>query len=155
MLQETFRSRTRIATALLLCASLLLSGFATDHARAGENAKRRGEMLELTNDARSRRERDELKLDRELSRYAIKHSRAMARDGNLFHSSNLADKLKGREWSMGGENVGVGSSLTDLQAAFMGSKAHRKNILHRGYDHTAIGVVQSDGNFWVTVIFYG
>ena len=56
---------------------------------------------------------------------------------------------------MGGENVGVGSSLTDLQAAFMASKVHRQNILQEGYDHAAVGVYESDGAFWVTVIFYG
>ncbi len=37
----------------------------------------------------------------------------------------------------------------------MGSKTHRRNILRNGYDHAAIGIVKSDGNLWVTVIFYG
>jgi uncharacterized protein YkwD len=37
----------------------------------------------------------------------------------------------------------------------MASKPHRKNILQSGFDHVALGVVKSDGNFWVTVIFYG
>ena len=155
MTQVLNRSRTRIAAVLLLCCSLLLTGVATDQARAGETASDRAQMLRLTNRARDDNDRDALALNRTLSRYALRHSRRMAEEGELFHTKDLADKLKGLDWSMGGENVGVASSLDDLQAAFMGSKPHRDNILCDGYDHTAIGVVQSDGNLWVTVIFYG
>jgi uncharacterized protein YkwD len=155
MTQAMVRSRSRIAAVLLLSVSLLLSGIATDHARAGEVARNRAEMLRLTNEARDRNDVAALELDRQLSRYAVRHSRAMAEAGELFHTKNLAAKLKGRTWSAGGENVGVAASLEDLQAAFMASKPHRANILDEDYAHTAIGVVQSDGRFWVTVIFYG
>jgi uncharacterized protein YkwD len=79
----------------------------------------------------------------------------MADAGYLYHSEDLTDVLDGVDWSMGGENVGVSSTLDDLQAAFMASKPHRKNILQEGFDHVALGVVKSDGNLWVTVIFYG
>jgi len=149
------RSRHRVAVVLLLVLPLLLSGVATDHARAGAVARNRDRMLQLTNEVRTDRDRQVLELDSQLSRYALRHSRAMAEAGYLFHTGDLAARLKGRDWSMGGENVGVGSSLDDLFAAFMGSKFHRKNILRRGFDHAAIGVVKSDGNLWVTVIFYG
>jgi uncharacterized protein YkwD len=155
MAQVIHRSRSRIAAALLLSVSLLISGFATDHARAGEVARNRAEMLRLTNEARDHKGRDALELDGALSKYAMRHSRAMAGEGELFHTEDLAAKLKGREWSVGGENVGVASSLSDLQAAFMASKPHRGNILREDFEHTAIGVVKSDGSFWVTVIFYG
>jgi uncharacterized protein YkwD len=154
MVRERSRSRMRIAAVLLLSASLLLSGFATDHARAGES-KDRQEMLQLTNQARDLKGRDDLRLDRALSRYAVRHSREMADQGSLFHTADLAGVLGGRDWSMGGENVGVSSSLIDLQAAFMASRVHRQNILQAGFDHAAIGVAESDGEFWVTVIFYG
>jgi uncharacterized protein YkwD len=154
MAQAT-RSRTRIAAVLLLCSCLWLTGTATDRARAVEPAKHRSELLQLTNEARDHKDRAALVLDAKLSRYAVKHSREMAEAGGLFHTEDLADKLGQRDWSMGGENVGYGSSLTDVQAAFMGSKFHRRNILQTGFDHTAIGVVESDGNLWVTVIFYG
>lgn len=148
-------TRTRIAAVLLLCVCLWLSGTATDQARAGESAQRRAELLQLTNEARDHKDRAALALDAKLSRYAVKHSRAMAEAGGLFHTEDVADKLGQRDWSMWGENVGYGSSLTDVQAAFMGSTPHRRNILRAGFDHTAIGVVESDGNLWVTVIFYG
>jgi len=140
---------------LLMLVSLLWSGIATDHARAGAAQERRSEMLQLTNEDRADKDRKALKLDRELSRYATKHSREMADAGYLYHSEDLMGVLDGVEWSMGGENVGVGSSLTGLEDSFMASKPHRRNILQKGYDHVALGVVKSDGSLWVTVIFYG
>ncbi|HZD18896.1 MAG TPA: CAP domain-containing protein [Actinomycetota bacterium] len=155
MVRATARVRHRIAVVLLLVLPLLLSGIATDHARAGAAARNRERMLQLTNEVRTDRNRRALELDAELSRYALKHSRDMAEAGSLFHTEDLAARLKGRDWTMGGENVGVASSLSDLLAAFMGSKPHRRNILRRGFDHAAIGVVKSDGSLWVTVIFYG
>jgi uncharacterized protein YkwD len=79
----------------------------------------------------------------------------MASKGYLFHTADLAAVLKGRDWTIGGENVGVGSALTDLEDAFMASKLHRQNILRTTFDDAAVGVFKSDGEFWVTVIFYG
>jgi len=145
----------RTAAGFLLVLALLASGIATDHARAAASSDRREQMLSLTNEDRAEHGKKVLALNAKLSRYATKHSRAMAAAGYLFHSEDLADELDGLDWSMGGENVGVGSSLTDLQDAFMASKPHRHNILRKRYDHAAIGIVKSDGTFWVTVIFYG
>ncbi len=155
MARVSWRSGSRIAAVLLLSVSLLLTGFATDHARAGQAAHDRSVMLQLTNEARAMKHRDALELDRQLSKYALRHSRAMAANQELFHSTDLAGVLGGRDWSIGGENVGYASSLDDLQASFMGSRLHRRNILRSEFDHTAIGVVASDGKLWVTVIFYG
>lgn len=149
------RSRHRVAVVLLLVLPLLLSGVATDHARAGAVARNRDRMLQLTNQVRTDRSRDVLELDSQLSRYALRHSRAMAEAGYLFHTDDLAARLTGRDWSIGGENVGVGGSLESLEDAFMASKAHRQNILRRPYANAAFGIVRADGRIWVTVIFYG
>lgn len=145
----------RAAAGFLLVLALLASGIATDHARAAAPRARMEHLLALTNDARAEHGRSALALNAKLSRYAQAHSRQMAEEGRLFHSEDLAAVLDGLDWSVGGENVGVGSSLTDLQDAFLASKPHRRNILRKAYDHAAIGIVKSDGNLWVTVIFYG
>ena len=156
MSQVIVRSRRGgAAVAFLLALVLLSSGIRTDQARAAVAKKPQKELLSLTNGARSEHGKSALALNARLSRYATKHSRAMADKGYLFHTADRAAKLKGLDWSMGGENVGVASSLTDVQAAFMASKDHRRNILQKVYDHAAIGVVESDGVIWVTVIFYG
>lgn len=152
---EIRRRGGRAALGLLLLVGLLVSGVETDHARAAASHRRAERLLALTNEARVEHGRRALALDAGLSRYAKRHSRAMAEAGELFHSEDLAAVLDGREWSVGGENVGVGTSLAGLQRAFLASKPHRRNILRRTYDHAAIGIVRSDGNIWVTVIFYG
>ncbi len=152
------QARSRIGNAVVGCflvLALLVPGIATDHARAAATTRRVERMLAITNDDRVERDRRALALNARLSRYAKRHSRAMAEAGYLFHTQDLAGKLRGLDWSLGGENVGVASSLRDLQQAFMASPPHRRNILQRRFDHAAIGVVMSDGRLWVTVIFYG
>jgi uncharacterized protein YkwD len=147
------RGSARVALALLIV--LLAQGVAADRASASSDHRRRAHMLSLTNDDRVERDKAALKLNAALSRYAKRHSRQMATKGYLFHSADLASKLKGLDWSIGGENVGVGSTLDGLEGAFMNSPPHRKNILRTAFDHAAVGVIHSNGSFWVTVIFYG
>jgi uncharacterized protein YkwD len=149
------RSWRRPALALLLVLAFFTSGIVTDRSPADAAPRWRAQMLQLTNEAREDADRDPLELDIELSEYARRHSRDMAEDGELSHTANLADKLKNVDWTIGGENVGVCSSLADVQDAFMASRPHRRNILRREFDHAAIGVYKSGGNLWVTVIFYG
>jgi uncharacterized protein YkwD len=146
-------NRSRMALVFLLAAVLVSSGIAITPAHAGTGL--RGQMAPLINDDRVDRDRSALKLDLELSRYARRHSQDMADAGALFHTSDLAAKLKGKHWSIAGENVGVAPNLQDLEEMFMASTPHRRNILNRRFDHFAVGVVESHGNFWVTVIFYG
>ncbi|HJU57349.1 MAG TPA: CAP domain-containing protein [Actinomycetota bacterium] len=149
------RMRRPGAFALLLVASLLVQGFAVAPSRAGDTLQNRAEMLQLMNEDRADRNRDALRLNDELSRYARRHSREMAESGQLFHTPDLAGKLRGLNWSIGGENVGVGPSLEALEDAWMASRPHRRNVLRAGFLRTAVGVVEAGGRFWVTVIFYG
>ena len=153
MAKSVGRSRRRMALAFLLAAVLVSSGIGITPAHAGTGL--RAQMVPLINDDRADKDRTALELDLELSRYAKKHSQDMADAGGLFHTSDLAAKLKGKHWSIGAENVGVAPDLRDLEDMFMASTPHRRNILNREFDHFAVGVVESDGNFWVTVIFYG
>jgi uncharacterized protein YkwD len=149
------RRRGPAGVALALFIVLLAQGVTADRASASSDHRRRAHMLSLTNDDRVQRDKATLKLNAALSRYAKRHSRQMATKGYLFHTADLASKLKGLDWSIGGENVGVGSTLDGLESAFMKSTPHRKNILRKPFDHAAVGVIHSNGSFWVTVIFYG
>ena len=149
------RNRHRSALVFLLVAALLATGVVFAPSQADAADTRRARMVRLTNDDREARDRRALDLDALLSRYAKRHSRDMAEAGQIFHTEDLAAKLRGRDWSIAGENVGMGTSLDGLEEAFMASKPHRRNILRRDYDDVAVGVVESDGNLWVTVIFYG
>jgi len=141
--------------ALLLVASLMA---ASAPARAaGERFTRRLHMLSLTNQARESHDRADVKLNWLLSRYARHHSLEMANKGYAYHSDDdtLVDILSPYHFSVGGENVGVGSTVDGLQDAFMASPPHRENILRTAFDHVAIGMASVDGHLWVTVIFYG
>jgi uncharacterized protein YkwD len=128
-------------------------------ARTAEEARTelRREFLRLTNEDRAEHDRRELRLAQLVSRYATRHSGEMADAGRIFHSSEdeLRQALAGVDWSYAGENVGVGSSLENLQGAFMASPDHRANVLRRPYDHAAVGVVVARDRVWVTVVFYG
>lgn len=93
-----------------------------------------------------------LSLDPELSKAARKHTREMIDLNSLHHTSSEALRNRVTNWSILGENVGVGSTVTTLHAAFMDSPAHRDNILHRSFKHLGIGVGTKD-RMWVTVIF--
>jgi uncharacterized protein YkwD len=78
----------------------------------------------------------------------------MAGQGRLYHSSDLTRRVS--NWRYLGENVGVGPSIEDLQDAFMGSPPHRRNILKNAYDDVGVGIVKdSNGTYWVTVVFRG
>ena len=149
------RGRGLAGIALALLIVLLAQGVSADRASASSDHRRRAHMLSLTNDDRAQRDKAALKLNAALSRYAKHHSRQMATKGYLFHTADLPSKLGGFDWSIGGENVGVGSTLDGLEGAFMNSPPHRKNILRTAFDHAAVGVIHSNGSFWVTVIFYG
>jgi uncharacterized protein YkwD len=148
------RGRRTATIALLLLVAFLALGVRADSADAA--TRHRDTMLSLTNADRASHDRSALSLDEDLSLYAKQHSKDMAHAGYLFHTADLAARLKGVDWSIGGENVGVGSSLDGLESAFMHSTMHRRNILRSSFDHSAVGVyVDGDGDYWVTVIFYG
>jgi uncharacterized protein YkwD len=145
-----------VLVALLLAASLM-AGFAPTPAAAGERFTRRLHMLSLTNQARESHDRADVKLNWLLSRYARRHSLEMASKGYVYHSDDdtLISILSPYHFTIGGENVGVGSTVDGLQDAFMASPPHRENILRTAFDHVAIGMASVDGHLWVTVIFYG
>ena len=106
---------------------------------------------------RESHDRADVKLNWLLSRYARHHSLEMASKGYLYHSDNdtLVNILSPYHFSIGGENVGVGTTVDGLQDAFMASATHRENILRTAFDHVAIGMARVDGHLWVTVVFYG
>lgn len=94
-----------------------------------------------------------MRLDPELSKAARLHTHEMVNNDNLYHTPS--DKLRKRvtNWTVLGENVGVGGTVSSLHDAFMDSPAHRDNILYNPFNHVGVGVVKRDGRMWVTVIF--
>jgi len=146
---------------IIALGAILLAGVSPASARSGApiSAYRVDgdgwQMFTITNDTRERFDRRQLTLDREMSLAALRHSRAMARRGELFHTSDVDVYLDGVGWQTWGENVGYTSGdLSGLQQAFMASPPHRSNILKPDFRHAAVGAVRVDGVLWVTVFFY-
>jgi uncharacterized protein YkwD len=105
------------------------------------------------NDVRGVARRGTLRLDPELSRAARLHTREMVKQDKLYHTPS--DKLSKRvtNWTVLGENVGVGGDVQSLHEAFMASPAHADNVLYDSFRHMGVGVVKKGDRMWVTVIF--
>jgi uncharacterized protein YkwD len=114
------------------------------------------QVFKATNNSRAGSGLPKLRLNRAMSQVARRHSLAMARAGDLFHTINVSDYLAGVAWNTWGENIGfTPGDVASLQQAFMNSPPHRENILNGAFQQVAIGAVRVDGTLWVTVFLYG
>jgi len=76
----------------------------------------------------------------------------MAAQHRVYHDPNLSSEVSG--WTYLGDNVGRGSSASQVHHAFMNSSMHRANILNYHYNQIGTGAVRgSDGYLYVTEVF--
>lgn len=75
----------------------------------------------------------------------------MAAAGSVSHDPNLADKVSG--WTVLGDNVGKGPSVSSIHKAFMESETHRHIILDSDFNQVGVGVASSDGTLYVAQVF--
>jgi len=116
----------------------------------------RTKMFKIINRVRDHHGRHSLRLNLDLSGVARHHSRRMATDGILFHSSNLSAKVRqygSPNWW--GENLAAAGTLKRVRKLWMHSAEHRANLLNGHFGHVGVGVVKKGGFVWVTAIFYG
>ena len=105
------------------------------------------------NQSRVAHGRSPVRLDRELSRVARRHTWDMVSQQKLYHTPEDVLKKRVTRWLILGENVGRGGSVDSLHRAFMESGPHRENILYRPFNHVGIGTVRDkNGLLWVTII---
>lgn len=105
------------------------------------------------NNARVDRHLHRLKLDPEVSKTAKQHTYEMVADNTLEHTTSTHLRKRVTNWTILGENVGVGNTVSSLNAAFMASPAHKDNILLPAFTNVGIGTLHRNGRLWVTVIF--
>ena len=103
--------------------------------------------LRLVNAAREHRGLHPVHVRSRVSRYAERHSRAMARKRQLFHSS-----LSISGFSALGECVGVGDTVYAVHRAFLRSSTHRRIILG-GWRYVGVGIASRGGKRYVTLDF--
>ena len=154
----SFQRSLTIATVLALCA-VLIPASAGAHKRAPGSCYRylaqEQAFAGLTNRARSSHGVGKLRLDPQLSWVARTHTRAMARQGQLFHATGTEITHRITHWTTIGENIGVGPAddVAGLQKAFMHSPLHRANLLDSTFKYVGVGVVVKDDTLWITLDF--
>lgn len=141
---------------LVVAAGMLVDPSQTSEATARNcsmHSSKVKTMVRKVNRARTNAGRVRVDLDADLSRVALKHSKAMVRESKLYHTP--ADVLRRRvtNFELLGENVGVGRSLSWLHREFMRSEAHRRIVLKGSFRHVGIGIVRTGDRIWMTVLF--
>ena len=93
-----------------------------------------------------------------LNSYAQSWANWMAQNQSLTHQ-NLGNILSGTSFSAVAENIlsgPGGMSAGQMEAGWMGSPAHRQNIMNGAYSAAGVGIAySSDGRVWVVVDFGG
>jgi uncharacterized protein YkwD len=139
-----------ILIASMVLAALIPATSASSASCWSYSAKDRS-FAKKINNSRERRDRGRLKLDPELSRVAMKQTKSMIEQNELYHTRNLGSRVT--RWTMLGENVGYGYTVTSLHKMFMDSSGHKKNILKSQYRFVGVAAKQAHGWLWVTVVF--
>ena len=159
---------TRLGRLALLFA-LVTTGFSTVMAvtagsanAAIDSATAEQRFYDLLNGARTARGLGALQVDAGVAAVAVDWSGRMAADNNLHHRPDLVAAISAVEanWQGAGENVGVSNDpgigtvtiVETLHNKFMNSPEHFANIVG-DYNRVGIGVIQANGNVWVTVNF--
>lgn len=141
-----------------LCALVVLVTGLTPQLLAGAACSGKANIDEKgfaakVNKERGKRGLVKLKLDPQVSKAAKLHTQEMIDKQTLEHTPNDVISKRVTNWTVLGENVGVGSSVTSLHKAFMKSPAHKDNILFDEFRYVGIGAKKSGGKLWVTFIF--
>jgi uncharacterized protein YkwD len=112
------------------------------------------DLLALLNARRAERGLPFLRLDPRLQAAAEAHAAWMAVHGSLTHGGDgsLESRLAARDYNWGGaaENVAQAPSATAAVAMWLGSPAHRANLLGPYRDGGAAGA----GGYWCAVFAF-
>lgn len=118
------------------------------------------QVIDLTNEQRSKNGLPALKADPQLSNVAQTKSNDMREKGYFSHTSptygSPFDMMRdfGVSYRTAGENIAQGQrTAQEVVQAWMDSEGHRKNILSRDFTHIGVGYDQN-GHHW-TQMFIG
>jgi hypothetical protein len=144
-----------------LTTILTLSVAFAPAARAGSGY--RSKLLRMVNATRSSHDLHRVRMDRSLTRDALRHTRRMIDENAIYDPLNLTTILQDEPWDdVGASVVGCADSLRGLHRAFMHHAAHRDVLLNGRVRWIGIGVVKVDSSnacgrhwFWTTELFYG
>jgi uncharacterized protein YkwD len=141
--------------AILATAAMLFTaeGFMAASAKA-DSGGTEGAFVVAINNLRAGKGLPALAVDARLTAIARGWSSNMAGARVLSHNPDLAAQAPAG-WRSLGENVGVGPSVDWLEAAFEASPHHYANLVDPSYTSIGVGVVEANGQIWVTEDFMG
>ena len=158
------RNRTSASrwTVIVTVSMMLTLGIAlAPAARAGDGF--RAKLLRMVNATRDKRDLHTLRVDKSLTRDALRHTRRMIAKNAIYDPRNLTKILEDEPWDdVGASVVGCADTLRALHRAFMHHAAHRVILLNPKLRRIGIGVIKVDTTnacgrhwFWTTELFYG
>ena len=158
---RTRTGRPHMTLIVTLTTILTLSVAFAPAARAGSGY--RSKLLRMVNATRSSHDLHRVRMDRSLTRDALRHTRRMIDENAIYDPLNLTRILQDEPWDdVGASVVGCADSLRGLHRAFMHHAAHRVILLNPQVRRIGIGVVKVDSSnacgrhwFWTTELFYG
>jgi len=158
---RTRSGRPHMTLIVTLTTILTLSVAFAPAARAGSGY--RSKLLRMVNATRSSHDLHRVRMDRSLTRDALRHTRRMIDENAIYDPLNLTTILQDEPWDdVGASVVGCADSLRGLHRAFMHHAAHRDILLNGRVRWIGIGVVKVDSSnacgrhwFWTTELFYG
>ena len=123
----------------------------------------RSKVLRMVNATRNDHDLQTLRIDRSLTRDALRHTRRMIASNAIYDPTNLTRILQDEPWDdVGASVVGCAGTLSALQTAFMHEPAHRDILLNPKLRRIGIGVIEVDSQnacgrhtLWATELFYG
>jgi uncharacterized protein YkwD len=154
----------RLVVAAVAGAVLAAAGVAPAPVAAAPDAPRvravdgacEGQLLALHNAERASRGLAALKEDPAIDQISRAWAWELARSASLRHNPSMVSKVGAAvpSWRSMAENVGYASSATAVHSAYMGSSAHRSNILSSAFNRVGVGCVRdSRGRVWTAVNF--
>jgi len=158
---RTRSGRPHMTLIVTLTTILTLSVAFAPAARAGSGY--RSKLLRMVNATRSSHDLHRVRMDRSLTRDALRHTRRMIDENAIYDPLNLTTILQDEPWDdVGASVVGCADSVRGLHRAFMHHAAHRDILLNGRVRWIGIGVVKVDSSnacgrhwFWTTELFYG
>ena len=123
----------------------------------------RSKVLRMVNATRDNYDLHTLRIDRSLSRDALRHTRQMIASNAIYDPTNLTRILQDEPWdTVGASAVGCADTLSALHNAFMHDPVHRAIMLNSKVRWIGIGVIEVDSAntcgrhwLWATELFYG
>jgi hypothetical protein len=109
------------------------------------------QVISMVNSVRASVGAPPVSIDGGLSAVAQTWAGVMAAQGTISHNPSLGSLVDG--WTSLAENVGVGSSLDQVQQALVSSPQHYANMTGSNYTSAGAGVVAAGGQVFVVQVF--